>query len=501
MSAATQNPCTDPTDRAHAPDEHAPKSAKIGRPVKRRRVNQGGSVTKLPSGKYRVRYFGDDGARRSRTHATKREANDFLATTRADLLRGNWQAPEAGAVALGEYAARWLSSRHDLRPSTRRLYADLIGRWITTPLTLNPSPGMGGRRIPVHLGARHLRNINLGDVREWHAAILQTVAATTAERTTARTAKRAASAANVRAWARTVGLTVSDAGRLPEAVTVAHKAAGSPLAVQGTPEPPAVPVGTTQARQAYSLLREIMGAAVAEGHVSVNPCQVARAGTPRAAKRSVCPTPEEVARLAGAMPDRLAAAVILGAYSGLRGGELFALARRHINLDVGTVTVERTVIEVRGEPIQFGPPKTDASRRTVHLGPELTQVVRAHLRAHVARAGESLLFPTSKGGILPRSRRTELLARARRTIDLPTGITWHSLRHTGATLYARAGAGLADLQARLGHSTVAAAMTYQHASASRDKELAALLDQHLNSPTPATPAHAAATVTPIQRTA
>lgn len=457
---------------------HAASSPKVGRPAKRRRVNQGGSITRLASGRYRLRYFGDDGQRRSRTFDTKRAATDFLATTRADLVRGVWQAPEAGAVALDDYTGRWLASRHDLRPSTRRLYADLIARWITSPLALDPTPGSGARRTSVHLGSRHLRNIGIGDVREWHAAILQTAARDAAQREAQRLAKRAHSPANVRAWARENGYAVAEAGRMPAAVMAAFSAAGRPLVESRPTAPPAVPVGTTQARQAYSLLREVLGAAVAEGHLSANPCQIPRAGTPRASKRSFCPSPEEVTRLAEAMPARLSAAVILGAYSGLRGGELFALARRHVDLESGTVTVERTVIEVRGEPITFGPPKTDAGRRTVHLGPAVAEVLRQHLSAHVPRGRDALLFATTTGAILPRSRRTEALARAKRVTGLHE-VTWHSLRHTGATLYARAGAGLVDLQARLGHSTVAAAMTYQHASASRDRDLAARLDAHL----------------------
>ena len=52
-------------------------------------------------------------------------------------------------------------------------------------------------------------------------------------------------------------------------------------------------------------------------------------------------------------------------------------------------------------------------------------------------------------------------------------VHWHDLRHAGATIAAQAGASLRELQARLGHSTVAAAMTYQHASPERDRELAA----------------------------
>jgi hypothetical protein len=44
-------------------------------------------------------------------------------------------------------------------------------------------------------------------------------------------------------------------------------------------------------------------------------------------------------------------------------------------------------------------------------------------------------------------------------------------------LAAVTGASLAELMARLGHSTPQAAMRYQHAAAGRDREIAALLSK------------------------
>jgi len=52
-------------------------------------------------------------------------------------------------------------------------------------------------------------------------------------------------------------------------------------------------------------------------------------------------------------------------------------------------------------------------------------------------------------------------------------LRWHDLRHTGATRAAQAGATTADLMARLGHSTIGAAMLYQHAAQDRDAQIAA----------------------------
>lgn len=54
---------------------------------------------------------------------------------------------------------------------------------------------------------------------------------------------------------------------------------------------------------------------------------------------------------------------------------------------------------------------------------------------------------------------------------------WHDLRHSGAVLAAATGASLAELMVRLGHSTPAAAMRYQHATQGRDREIAALLSE------------------------
>jgi integrase len=65
-------------------------------------------------------------------------------------------------------------------------------------------------------------------------------------------------------------------------------------------------------------------------------------------------------------------------------------------------------------------------------------------------------------------------------------LRFHDLRHTGAVLAAATGATLAELMARLGHSTVSAAMIYQHAAADRDKAIAEALSEL-----------ATATVTPI----
>ncbi|WP_331452995.1 tyrosine-type recombinase/integrase [Streptomyces sp. SS162] len=91
---------------------------------KRRRF---GAVRKLPSGRWQARYPGPDGVLRpaDRTFGTKVDAEVWLSQTEADLTRGDWQDPDAGAVEFGVYARQWIAER-GLRPTTVELYERLL---------------------------------------------------------------------------------------------------------------------------------------------------------------------------------------------------------------------------------------------------------------------------------------------------------------------------------------------------------------------------------------
>lgn len=66
--------------------------------------------------------------------------------------------------------------------------------------------------------------------------------------------------------------------------------------------------------------------------------------------------------------------------------------------------------------------------------------------------------------------------RARDEVGLPQ-LRFHDLRHTGQALAAEAGASLADLMRRLGHSSMVAAKRYLHATDSRDRQIADALSR------------------------
>jgi len=87
------------------------------------------------------------------------------------------------------------------------------------------------------------------------------------------------------------------------------------------------------------------------------------------------------------------------------------------------------------------------------------------------------VFSAERGGPIRRSnftRRVWIPATRAAGVE---GLRFHDLRHTAATLAVAAGASTRELMVRMGHSSSAAALRYQHVMAGRDAAIAAALDE------------------------
>lgn len=237
-----------------------------------------------------------------------------------------------------------------------------------------------------------------------------------------------------------------------------------------------LPNRPTLRARTYALLRTLLTSAVDEGLIPANPCHIRGAGRVRPAVRKSVATPEQVEALAAAMPERLALAVHLGAWTQLRSGEVLELRRG--DLFDGVVVVTRGMTWVDGKP-HVGPPKTDAGERAVTIPPHVRPLVDSHLAKHVGPDSDALLFPARPDGgeQMNPSTFAYFFKAAVLKADLPKEFRFHWLRHTGLTWAAQAGATVAELQARAGHSTPSTAMLYQHATSTRDAALAQSLSE------------------------
>lgn len=144
---------------------------------------------------------------------------------------------------------------------------------------------------------------------------------------------------------------------------------------------------------------------------------------------------------------------------------------------------------VSGTTTVIKAPKTAAGRRRIALPPHLKPVIDDHLDEHVPPSLEALMFTGEKGGPLRPNVLQAAWDKARRHVGRHD-LHLHDLRHSGNTWTATTGASTAELMARMGHASPVATLRYQHATAERDRAIAAALSA-LAHPAPVVPIHVA----------
>ena len=232
----------------------------------------------------------------------------------------------------------------------------------------------------------------------------------------------------------------------------------------------------TQQANAYGLLKSILKDAVEDGLITDNPCRVKGGGQKSRAREIEVLSVQQLTAYLEAVPEARRIPLLLAGWCGLRSGEVRGLRVRDLDLDAGVVHVRQGVVRLSGQ-LLIGPPKTAAGIRSVMIPPHLLPALREWQRQQPRRAREALLFP-ARDGVSPLNDSVlrDAHDKAKRAIGMP-GLTVHGLRHTSATIAAQLGATLAELQARIGHSTPNMAMRYQHVAAERDAQLAARMSQ------------------------
>ena len=232
-------------------------------------------------------------------------------------------------------------------------------------------------------------------------------------------------------------------------------------------------VSVGMAAKAYRLLRAVLMTAVNEDEIlRKNPCRIPGADQEKPSERPVLSV-DQVLALGDRMPERYKALVLLATFASLRWGEVAALQRQAIDLNAGTVRVRQGLVEQRGQGLVLGPPKSRAGRRVVSIPSAVVPAIREHLAAYVAAGSSSFVFTVPNGRPIWRGNFNKLAnwSKAIDAVGAP-GLHFHDLRHTGNMFAAQTGANLKDLMARMGYDSPQAALVYQHAIATADREIA-----------------------------
>ncbi|ROS41389.1 tyrosine-type recombinase/integrase [Amycolatopsis thermoflava] len=236
--------------------------------------------------------------------------------------------------------------------------------------------------------------------------------------------------------------------------------------------------------KSYRLLRAVLNTAVEEDKIlQRNPCRVRGADREEPEERPVLSV-AQVFDLAGRMPERFRALVLLAAFGSLRWGEVTALRRCDIAEDASWVRVSRSFVEIPGQGLVAGPPKSRAGVRTVIIPAAVRPDLIKHLETYVGPDPLDLLFTGERSGAAlrrpnfnQRSRWTEVVTK----MGLK-GLHFHDLRHAGNIWASKAGTSTKDLMARMGHDDMRAALIYQRATSDADERIAdrlsRLVDEH-----------------------
>ncbi len=198
--------------------------------------------------------------------------------------------------------------------------------------------------------------------------------------------------------------------------------------------------------------RGMLDAAVADGRIKTNPAAGVRLPVEQQQEQRFLSV-SEVNTLADAIDPQYRALVILGAYAGLRFGELAGLRRGRVDVLRSQVEVVETAVDVGGA-VSFGPPKTKGSVRRVSIAKSKMREVADHMARYVGPDADALLFTSTSGGPLRRGRFWPGVwkpAIKRAGVD---GLRVHDLRHSYVAIMSAAGVPAHEVSKYAGHSSV-----------------------------------------------
>ncbi|WP_425314661.1 tyrosine-type recombinase/integrase [Streptacidiphilus jiangxiensis] len=165
------------------------------------------------------------------------------------------------------------------------------------------------------------------------------------------------------------------------------------------------------------------------------------------------------------------AMVLLAAFASLRFGELAVLRRADIDLERRIIRIRQDQAELATGDLRVKLPKSAAGVRPVAFPEPIARDVETHLHWFAEDGPDGRVFVGPRSGLLRRSNFHHLWTAALIKAQVRKA-RFHDLRHFGNAMAADAGASTRELMHRMGHSTMDAALRYQHIRGERDRLIA-----------------------------
>ena len=156
-------------------------------------------------------------------------------------------------------------------------------------------------------------------------------------------------------------------------------------------------------------------------------------------------------------------------WCGVREGELLALTPADIDLEAGTLRINKTFQHLKGKDI-VTEPKTPNSNRTIHMPDFLCEELRDYLHMSYGIMAEDRLFPVTKSYL------TRHMVNGSKQAGVKK-IRVHDLRHSHVSLLINLGYSAVAIAERVGHSSIDITYRYAHLFPSVQTSMAEKLNE------------------------
>lgn len=221
----------------------------------------------------------------------------------------------------------------------------------------------------------------------------------------------------------------------------------------------------------HGVLHKALQQAVSIGYIKFNPSDACT--IPRVERKEIKPLDNEaiIKFLKAIQGHRFEDVYLTLLFTGMRRGEVCGLTWDHVNLEKGTILINRQLQNIPGQPGAFRLVSTKSSKgRTISVAASVVEILKKH-RAKQAEArllagpiwkDENFVFTDDVGSHLSPNTLYHNYKRLVASIGMPDA-RLHDLRHSYAVAALRAGDDIKTVQGNLGHHTASFTLdTYGH---------------------------------------
>lgn len=236
----------------------------------------------------------------------------------------------------------------------------------------------------------------------------------------------------------------------------------------------------------HTIVSQALKQAVLDGLIPVNPLSLVH--RPRCVKREIkALSKDQIKLLLSHLKNKILNRIARFALAtGMRREEILGLRWSDVNFERNTVSVNQTVIRCGKDTVISPTTKTAASHRTISIDPHTVDLLHAQhaydLRQKIKSAAYhdyDLVFCTESGSPYTPDYPSRAIKNVLKQIGLGE-FSFHSFRHTHATMLLQAGVHFKIVQYRLGHSSFQMTMdTYSHVTPEMEGEVVSVLEKIL----------------------